>query len=755
MVFLRPGPRATISLHMQRYAQLFARTRMPSLLFAVLATLLAALGLSRIRFDDVPRGIFAGDDAAFSRLLALYEEFGTDDGDALLVADSEDWLRPDSLAFLSEVAERVGAVEGIETVVWAGTAPIFDGGLLPRSLLEIAREDPERARSLALEHPLIGGRLLSEDGTCALVLAQLEGERISIGDIQAPVRALRQLADELDERPGVSLRVTGIPPIRCDIYDGVRGDQVRFFLIGGVLCSLTALFLFRSFGALVCTTVPPLFGAVWAYGFIGLVGVELDILSGILAMLVIVIALTDSVHLMIDVLLSRSAGAGKRESAVLAIRHLGTPCALTSLTTAVGFGSLGLASVPAIRDFGLLAAGSVVAAFLAVITVQPLLVSCFGHVGARRALGAETAWSRRAGPLVRAVLRRPLAVTIGGAAVTLGLFLLSMRLLPENRLTEALPRGTAFDALMRAEEAFGGVLPICVLVEWDPPLELTSPEVLAGFEDVATLLGEEEVLARPLSLLDFLDALPGGRDAPAAGLALLPDRALRRLVQPGLGKAIVLAAAPDAGSDVMQPLFTRLQAGLTRLQGEHPPLRFHLTGTDFVARSNINRMIDDLARSLAFAVLVIFGVIALEFRSLRLGAVSLLPNLFPLALVGGVTKLLGLPLQMAIAVLFTVLLGLAVDDTIHFLSRQRRERREDPGASEDQTLVRTFLAVGRAIGVTTVVLVVGFATVGLSNIPTNRMFAALSCLGLIGALVGDLVLLPALMRLVPGKRTGP
>ena len=265
-----------------------------------------------------------------------------------------------------------------------------------------------------------------------------------------------------------------------------------------------------------------------------------------------------------------------------------------------------------------------------------------------------------------------------------------------------------------------------------------ATEPLCGGE-----FAEVDGLGRPLSFLGFLDAFPNGRAAPRATLALVPEEAQRRLLRADLGKAIVLAPVPDGGNEVMDPIFDGIEGVIADLRRAHPELAFELTGTDKVARANVNRMIDDLARSIAFAVLVIFGVIALEFRSLRIGLLSLLPNLFPLILVGGVLRLLGQPLQMATAVLFTVLLGLAVDDTIHFLSRYRREQRAGGGAGDP--IERALLSVGRAILVTTIVLVVGFGTVGLSEVPTNRVFAALSVLGLVGAWIGDLVFLPALL----------
>jgi hypothetical protein len=196
-------------------------------------------------------------------------------------------------------------------------------------------------------------------------------------------------------------------------------------------------------------------------------------------------------------------------------------------------------------------------------------------------------------------------------------------------------------------------------------------------------------------------------------------------------------------------LLERLEAGLLELEEEHP-VELTLTGTDVVARRNINRMIQGFSGGLLLSALLIFGAIALEFRSLRLGLISILPNILPQVFVGALLVVLGRPLQMIGAVLFTLLLGLAVDDTIHFLARYRRERE----ATDDvrQAVCRAGAAVGLAVVTSTVVLVAGYSILLASAVPTNRLFALLMSAGLGAALVGDLVILPALLVWLDRRR---
>lgn len=740
---------------MDGYAQLFASKRFLVVAFVGVMSLLAIVGLGRLEFDDVPRGIFVSEDEAHDRLEQLYAEFGSDDNEILLVLEADDWFAGNRVRYLRRLSSELRELERIEAVAGLSDLFVFEGGSLRPLLPEDPddAEDPIETGRRVEEHPLASGRLLSADGRTTLIVARLDEGAIAITDIQPAVRAIRQVVERQPDDSGVSVRLTGVPPIRVEIYTTISREQWIFFFIGSALCLLLSTLLFRSFQAVLVTSIPPLFGSFWAVGFMGLLGQRVDILSAALPMLVIVIGFTDSVHLMIDVRISRGAGQGPLGSAVEAIRHLGLPCALTSLTTGVGFGSLAVGNVGMVGRFGVLAALSVVLVFLAVITVLPLLASFFPNVGTSSSRVAGP-WSGRFARLIDLVTAHPRATVACGVLTTAALLLSAWTLVPENRLAEALPRGEAYQGLIRCEAAFGGILPAYVLVEWNDSIDVGSPELASAIAEAEALLDQTPEVSAPLSFLSLLDLVPGGRSNPAAFLPLLPAEVAARFVRLDLSKAVIRAQVPDGDSGVMTPLYTHLVSRLEEIDARYPNLELHLTGTDFVARSNVNGMIDDLTRSLAFAILIIFGVIALEFRSIFLGLVSLIPNLFPLAVVAGLLVLFDMPLQMSSAVLFTVLLGLAVDDTIHFLARVRRES-AGPGASSDprQVLRNSFLAVGKAILITTIVLGAGFSSLVFSSVPTTQTFGIFAVAGLFAALIGDLILLPALLMLRRRRRS--
>jgi len=732
---------------MDRLAGLFERRMFLFVVFVVALSGFAGRGLSKLSFNDVPREIFASDDEDFARLLELYDQFGSDDNDVLVVLECADWFTPETAGALHELHEGLEALGSVDGVFSMARIPDFSGGGLPRPLLPRPGAPAGRyelAREASRHHPLVSGLLLSRDGRTALCMVRLAGGALGIEEILSAMVEVTGVVNPLEaRRPDLSVRMTGVPLLRVDIYRSIRFEQKLFTALGALVCAILGWFLFRSPRAVIAVTLPPAVGAIWALGAIGLVGREIDILGTVLPTLVIVIGFTDCVHLMIDVRISRGSGLSPRKAAGDAIRHVGLPCALTSLTTAIGFGSLSFSDIPAIRAFGELAGLAVIVAFTSIITLMPLMVALLRDVGVSSAEdGARPGTGGWPGRLIDTVLAHKKVVTVGGLSLCVGLLALGTRLRPENRLTESLPRGEAYQALVHCQDVFGGILPAYAVVEWGEGTSIESAELRSLLAEIEELL-DAQGTGRPSSVLSLLRSVPGGEENPRRAIERLPPEAVRGFLREDLGKAVVAVPVPDEGRESMDVLFGNIQAGLAELEARHPDVELYLSGTDFVARSNINRMIVGLARSLGVAALLILLVIALEYRSWFLGLVSLVPNLFPLVLVAGVLALAGVPLQMGSAVLFSVLLGLAVDDTIHFLSRLRRERRK--GIERMAALRSTFLTVGKAIAITTVILMAGFGVVVFSEVPTNRLFALLLGTGLLGALLGDLILLPAMV----------
>lgn len=746
---------------------------------AVAALTAAALvGIVRLPYDDVPRTMFRSHDADFARLEEVFEQFGADDVDCVLLIESDDLFRPDRVAALRRLIERVGRIEGIAKVQSIADVQTFPQRQVPKAFARLSRAVPPQpfallpaegpdgelpsvescaaAKQAALEHPLIRGQLLSDDAQATLVVAHLKAENAPIAEIAPIIAELRAVGREAAQQGDFALRLTGMAPIRTEIFQSVRSESARFVLVGGSLALAMAAFMFRRPAAVAITCSAALLGAAWTVGLMGLVGEKMNVLTTVLPTLMLVIGFTDAVHLMVDIRRERAVGRPPLAAAADALRHLGLACLLCSLTTAVGFGSLATARIEVIQRFGVVCGIGAVLALGAVLAVVPLLASTrWGlnvHSQAERDLPERLA--RRFAPIVAWTIDHARLVTIIGTGTTLLLTLAMLRLVPSNQATEALASSSeAFTAVGEIDRKFGGSSSAIVLVEWEAMHEHDSQEVLAALDAVERMCNAHPAVDNPTSLVNLVRAVPGEGltlAERASWLRWVPDDVLHHYVRPDLRRALVRMRLQEAGSDVNARTFDELRTQLTKFETEHPGFHFHLTGTSVLAARNLNQMIADLAASLGSAAAIIFVVMALGFRSLRLGLISIVPNLFPMAVTAAYLVVTGRPLQMTSVIVFSICLGIAVDDTIHFINRFQRELPLEGDVRA--AILRTYSAVGSAMMMTSAVLVVGFGSLQISEMPTTRLFSGLSCLTIAAALVGDLLILPAMLHaLVPSS----
>jgi predicted RND superfamily exporter protein len=497
-------------------------------------------------------------------------------------------------------------------------------------------------------------------------------------------------------------------------------------------------------------------GVLWTMGAMGWLGVKIDPLSVVLPTLVFVVGFTDAVHLVSDMQASRSAGVGRLEAAAGAARHLGPACLVTALTTMTAFGSLAVAHLECIQRFGLTCAGGTLIMFVAVQLVVPSLSATRCGEGLAMSRGASRFRfsTRPLEPAYRWMLQRPRGVAAVSLLATLACFLTSLQLRSDQRWTESLPETSeTVQVTEDCDRLFGGSMYAYVVVEWPQGMELGSPEVLETLQDVHAAADEATMLGTPLSVLTLLESLRRPQEDLGDSLRHLrraPPELLGRFVRREDRKAIVSVQVPDRGAARLSPDFARLEQKLTELESRRPGFDLHLTGTVVVAARNVYQMIGDLARSMTIASVLIFVMIMALFRSVTLGVLSIVPNVLPQAVTAAVMVWLDEPLTMTNVLTFSLCLGLSIDDTVHFLMRYRDELAE---CGEPRTAVlRTFQAVGGVMIATSLVLIAGFLAMLVSHMPSVRMFAILSCVTLLAAILGDLVILPSLILTLTGLR---
>lgn len=764
------------------FADLIVRYRALILIGAFVLLLgSAASAAAWLRIDFTPQRIFESQGEEFAYLELVQKEFGHEDDLLLIhVHVPQGVCTPEGVDLLQRLHEQLEAIPSIERVDDLTTAWAVRRGRGPTPLLR-AGADLAEVASTALGDPLLRGRLISHDGRAALVAAHVVEGRDRYDELLPPVEACDRIVAELARPAGVELAVTGVPVARVRIAQRLMQDQMTFFPICGLLFLVILWFMFRDLRAVLLPLFAVGVAIVYTTGFLAVSGQPIDIINNVLPVLIFVIGISDAIHLLVRYRHELEGGRPQREALRVTVRHLMAACFLTSFTTAAGFGSLGVAKIQILVRFGLSAAVGVMIAYGVVVILVPAVLSMLGPTlspaGKRT---DERIQDLSEGLGVWVAKHRWAVLVLGGLALAAaGGF--ASQVHEENNIYEAFPSDSPLViANDRLERDFMGIVPISLVVRWDEGRSPLEPETLAYLAELEAALQAEGFPT--LSLLDLLRETncaraggdPAARTLPTtkteafALLTLLQfgleqagrTQELARLLKPESRLLRITAQGKDEGASVLNARFERIDQLLAKNAERQKTLGLEarLTGGGPVASRGVNALILDLFGSLLLAFAVIFPTMCVLLRSLRAGLISMIPNVTPLLLTLGFMGLVGMDLRVTSVIVFSVSLGLAVDDTIHFMARFRAEWEAEPSPSPgdaaalDQAylnaLLRTFRGTGGAIVTTTVLLAAGYSALLLSGFPITRVFGLCMEVTVVGALIGDLFLLPACLLIL-------
>lgn len=743
------------------YASFFKRFRTLILLLVILLTIGSAYGLTRITLEDdfiqllVPRHLSAA---------AEKTDIGARSDRGLLVMLSSDNLfTPEALEVIENTSERLREIEGV-----TGVISLYD----LRKPRRIGRRtmflrivpppdaDPERiekARQEVMTHPMSQGQLISPDGKETLLILEVDPTFRTTAQIGPIVEKIGRVIREATEGSTVTGMVTGVPAIRVEMARAMFRDQVIFNVAGPLVAMVIAFVVFRRVASVFIVLTGAGLGVIWTLGTLGLLGIPINPVNAVIAPLALTIGLTDSVHMLMHIRDHRANGSSALEAAVESIRRVGFPSALTSLTSAVGFASLGIAKLHVLAEFGFCAALSVVLAFISVMTLVPLLgSSAIGRfiqlpVSVNTKKANHVKWHTY---LVTFVVDHKVAFLLLSLLVTGGAFHLAAQIEVDPRVANGMPTtGAARAAYTSIDEKFGGALPMAVVVHWDDVEAPTAANIYEAIHDAHNVLANEQVLGPPLSLVNFYQSLPEKDQTPTSmfrHLTKIPREQLNNVVDLEKRQAVVMARCRDAGGMPVYQMLNSVENKLQELESRHPGYHFEVPILAVTGIANSTFVIQDLAQSLLMAVPMTLGTLMLALKSFKVGIIALLPNVFPMVALAATIVATGQAITLTGAAVFVMCFGIAVDDTIHAMTSFNR--RFHAGQSVREAVIDAYRELGDAVISTTIILIGGLSVVMLGQSYMTRSFGIVFCIGLFWAVLGDLIILPAAIACWPHRR---
>lgn len=728
-----------------------------SLAFISCLTLASMAGAMRLETDDALEGFYRSASPEYAAYEALLRHFTGSESDVLVAVEAPDLMQPHLLEGLREFHLELELTDGV-----AGVASLFSirqrpvGERLPPPLVPDnlpAGSDFEDLIDQVRAHPLVRGRLLSERhdrGQLALFVVGLDRQRLPHRGLGPTLREIERVV-RAAAGPEWRVGLTGVPVMRREIAEASRRDRIAFTIAGACIGLLVCWVFFRRLRWVVIANAP-LVGVLWTLGLFGFAGVKLDPLMNAILPLLMVVGFTNAMHLIFAVRAELGAGREVSAAAEHAVLTVGPACVITFSTTLLSQLSMAVTDSELIRTFGIASAAGTAILFLAVMLMVPML--CLALLrqpqANRRAepLGDEPMARLRAlcDWLGRWILARHRVLTVSGVVVTAVFTVMYFRLEPYYRLSDiAPPRHQSAVASAAIEGKLAGIYPLQVMVQWPEDLGITSPPVLAAVAEVHGALEARQHVRNVWSIETLRRWLTGDQRSAVAALRTyldrLPAHLKARLVNEPERAAMVAGFIPDLEAKTVLKLRDEVETALSTVRARYPEISFSVTGLSVLSSARSVNVIGQLNRSLFSAIIVVIVLIGITFRSLRTALLSVLPTQFALVATGAFLHTLGWGLEYASIMALTIAYGLAVDDTIHFLSRFAHERGERPTAAA--AVYHTVARIGPIVVLSTVVLMVGMAVTAFSGVPPTRTFGQLTIATLLFALIGIMLILPA------------
>lgn len=741
--------------------------RAPRLAAAILLALcvVAVFGIQRIKIDDSLSQLFRSDTPEYKQYEEVTKRFPSSEYDVLVVIEGKTLLERSSLEKLRDLTTDLQLIEGTRGIISLFSARQSpEPGKLPAALfpepLPEGQAYDDFIKNKVLTNEIIRGKLLSEDGTLALVVLALDPAIVGNKGLNTTIGEVRKtMADDL-AGAGLKSELSGVPVMQLEIRNAVERDGLTYNIAGILAGCIIAIIFFRRVSFMVVAAFPPLLAILLALGTLGWLGFSLNMFLNVMTPLIMVISFADSMQLTFAARDRLIAGEDKKTAFRNAVLVVGPACVLTHGTAALSFIALQFSNSDLIRAFGEAGLMATLIALVAVLSLVPVfgvlfvrnehLMATTNVKAADKGVEALRAFCRW---IAVRMVGRPALFSAIAFAVVAGLGIIYANLEPRYRLADQVPdKEQAVAASSRLDAKLTGANPIDVLIEFPKGKSLYDQETLDTMAAVHSIIEKQAGVGNVWSIetLRRWIAEKVGRSDPAIlkeYVDLLPKYLVRRFISEEQDAVVVNGRVPDKDSSQILPVVERLDHAMDAVRKAHPGYLIAVTGLSAIAARNSAQMIDKLNRGLTLEFLLVAAFIGLAFRSVVVMLASILPGIFPVVLSGTVLYVLGEGLQFASVVALTVSFGLGLSATIHFLNRLRRE--EKPGVDEGEAVQRATVLVGPALILTTVVLACGLVVTVFSDLPSLRLFGWLSAFAMIAALIADLFILrPTAMWLI-------
>lgn len=739
---------------------------------ALILTILFGLQFPRMTIDTDPENMLEPDQPDRVLYNRVKKDFGIYDLIVVGIVDQQGIFRPESLERVSRAISEILKIKGviIEDVVSLTTTDNVksSGGLL--DVHPVMGEIPRTTKAIDQlrndigDNPFLYEKIASADGTAVALYVPIQKKDMSY-------RIARQIQTIMDREllPGQTYHLAGLP-VAEDTFGNEMFIQMAVVApLAFMVIMILVFLLFRKIGFLLPIGMDAMFAVIWAMGLLIGTGNTVHIMSSMIPVFLMPIAILDDIHVLSEFFDRYKVLGDKRRAMLEGMQQLYRPMLFTSLTSAVGFASLALADIPPVRVFGLFVAFGIMAAWLFSMTMVPAVISLLSDEKLKRILpkeGSDSAsiFDRVLRPIARFAFSRARTVLVLGllllALGVSGVMQIQINDNPVKWFKKGHPMRVADTVMNRL---FGGTYMAYIVAEGKAPGIIKRPEVVEYLDGVQARLEANLLVGKTTSVADIVKRINLVLHDNQKSYYRVPDS------KEAIGQFLFLFQTTGDPNDLdnfvdkearQANIWIQMKGGDNQQMGEvesalesfmktNPPpddLTLQWSGLTYINKVWQDLMVFGMLKAILGSFLVVFLLMAIQFRSATLGILSMIPLSMSILLSYGLIGWVGKDYDMPIAVCSSLSLGLGIDFAIHFLQRFRSHYAESKNL--EKTNWYMFGEPGRAIARNAVVISLGFLPLVLSSLTPYVTVGLFFALLMAFSTISTLFLLPAALRIV-------
>lgn len=547
----------------------------------------------------------------------------------------------------------------------------------------------------------------------------------------------------------------------------VLANELSLFISASILMLIVVLwFSFRSGIGVIIPLVTVLVSLVWTLAVMYFTGKDLNVLTSLLPTMVFIVGMSDVVHILTNYIEELRAGKTKEEAIRTTVKEVGFATFLTCVSTAIGFFTLMTANIEPIQDFGLYSGIGVIIAYVMSFLLLPSVLLNVKTPKIVLREGNDALWQKALRTTLLWTIKYPKRILLMAGIITTLSIVAMLNIKIDNFLLEDFsasdPVKQDFDYF---ENKFGGARPLEAVLELkDSNATAFDYEVLCAIDSIEKYLAKHYHLSNVTSPLTFIKEANKAQHSASQKFYAIPDSKEKYL---SLKEKLDVFGAFDKTADILKNYISkdghsvRISGKMLDLGGHQMKilntafygylaqnidpqlLTVHLTGTGHLLDLNNESLSKNMINGLWLSVGFIALIVGWQFRSIRMIIICIIPNVIPGFVVAGFMGIADINLRVSTSIIFSIAFGIAVDDTIHIMSRLKQERNK--GKSFLYALKRTYLSTGKAVVVTSIILSCGFLTLLLSDFTSSFYVGLLVGLTLLIAVICEMLLLPVLL----------